>query len=127
MSAPCGTSAAAGEIQPQQPTKAKVVGPLEWLSVSTRERLIKVRVTLTGEDDATKSANLSGPFRPGEGYGFRDLAPGKYRLVAKAEDGPPGPDLWDQYVAVEVGQVTQLPLSPSNSPVSPSAFPGDAK
>jgi len=47
--------------------------------VSARERLIKVRVTLTGEDDATKSVNLSGPFRLGEGYGFRDLAPGKYR------------------------------------------------
>ena len=109
MSAPCGT---------------KVAGPLEWPGVSARERLIKVRVTLTGEDDASKSVNLSGPFRLGEGYGFRDLAPGQYRLVAKAEAGPPALDLGDQYVTVEAGRVTRLPLSATNSKLKPDQFPG---
>ncbi len=118
-----GTDAAV-ESQAQQPTKGKVSGPLEWPGVSPRERLIKVRVTLTGEDDATKSVNLSRPFRLGERYEFRDLAPGKYRLVAKAEDGAPAVELWDQHVSVEAGQVTQLPLSASNSKVSPDRFPG---
>jgi hypothetical protein len=73
---------------------------------------------------ATKSVNLSGPSRLGEGYEFRDLAPGKYRLVAKAEDGAPALDLWDQYVTVEAGRVTQLPLSATNSKVKPDQFPG---
>ena len=92
--------------------------------MSARERLIGVRVTLTGEDHATRSVNLSGSFRLGERYRFRDLTPGKYRLVAKAEDGPPALELWDQYVAFEVGQVTQLPLSGTNTKVKPDQFPG---
>ena len=116
----------AGESQVQPTTKGKVAGPLEWPGVNSRDRLIKVRVTLTGDDDATKSVNLSRPFRLGERYEFRDLAPGKYRLVAKAEDGAPNLELWDQHVTVEAGQVTQLPLSATNSKVSPDQFPGPA-
>ncbi len=128
---PDGRTASTGtdvavESQAQQPTKGKVAGPLEWPGVSPRERLIKVRVTLTGEDDATRSVNLSRPFRLGERYEFRDLAPGTYRLVAKAEDGAPTLELWDQHVTVEAGQVTQLPLSATNSKVTPDEFPGPA-
>jgi tetratricopeptide (TPR) repeat protein len=118
-----GTDAAV-ERQAQESTKGKVAGPLEWPGVNPRERLIKVRVTLTGEDDATRSVNLSRPFRLGDRYEFRDLAPGKYRLVAKAEDGAPTMELWDQPVTVEAGQVTQLPLSASNSKVTTAQFPG---
>jgi tetratricopeptide (TPR) repeat protein len=114
------------ESQAQQPTKGKIAGPLEWPGVNSREHLIKVRVTLTGEDDATKAVNLSRPFRLGERYEFRDLAPGKYRLIAKSEDGAPAMELWDQHVTVEAGQVTQLPLSASNSKVGPDKFPGAA-
>lgn len=114
------------EGQAQQPVMGKVAGPLEWPGVNPRERLIKVRVTLTGEDDATKAVNLSRPFRLGQRYEFGSLAPGKYRLVAKAEDGAPAVELWDQHLTVEAGQVTQLPLSPANSKVTPAQFPGPA-
>jgi hypothetical protein len=103
----------------------KIAGPLEWPGVNSRERLINVRVTLTGKDDGTKSVSLSRPFRLGERYEFRDLAPGKYRLVAKSEDGAPAMELWDQHVIVEAGQVTQMPLSASNSKVGPDKFPGN--
>ena len=113
-----------GGSQAQQSTRGKVGGPLEWPGVNPRVWMIKVRVTLTGDDDATKSVNLSRPFRLGERYEFSDLAPGKYRLVAKAEDGAPSMELWDQRVTVEAGQATQLPLSPSNSKVTPEQFPG---
>lgn len=113
-----------GGSQAQQQTRGKVGGPLEWPGVNPRVWLIKVRVTLTGDDDATKSVNLSRPFRLGERYEFSDLAPGKYRLVAKAEDGAPSMELWDQRVTVEAGQATQLPLSASNSKVTPDQFPG---
>jgi hypothetical protein len=34
--------------------------------------------------------------------------------------------LWDQHVTVEAGQVTQLPLSATNSKVKPDQFPGPA-
>ncbi len=115
-----------GGSQAQQSTRGKVGGPLEWPGVNPRVWLIKVRVTLTGDDAATQSVNVSRPFRLGERYEFRDLAPGKYRLVAKAEDGAPTMELWDQHVTVEAWQVTQLPLSASNSKVSPDTFPGTA-
>jgi tetratricopeptide (TPR) repeat protein len=114
------------EGQAQEPTKGKIGGPLESPGVNSRERLINVRVTLTGEDDSTKSVRLSRPFRLGERYEFRDLTPGKYRLVAKSEDGAPAIELWDQHVTVEAGQVTQMPLSAGNSKVGPDKFPGDA-
>jgi tetratricopeptide (TPR) repeat protein len=115
---------AASAARAQAATKGNVAGTLEWPGVNSRERLIKVRVTLTGDDPSTKSVNLSRPFRLGERYEFRDLAPGKYRLVAKAEDGAPAMELWEQTLSVEAGQVTQLPLGPANSKVSPDQFPG---
>lgn len=92
----------------------------------SRERLIKTRVALTGDDDATRSVNLSRPFRLGERYEFRDLAPRKYRLVATAEDGAPALELWNQNMTVEAGQVTQLPLPATNSKATPDQFPGPA-
>jgi len=110
----------------QAPTKGKLGGSLEWPGVNSRERLIKVRMTLTGDDAATRSVNLSRPFRLGERYEFSNLEPGKYRLVAKSEDGAPAVELWDQQVAIEAGQATQLSLGAANSKVSPSQFPGPA-
>jgi len=121
--ASAGPDASSGP-RAQAATKGNVAGSLEWPGVNPRERLIKVRVTLTGDDDSTKSVNLSRPFRLGERYEFRDLAPGKYRLVAKAEDGAPVTELWEQSRSIEAGQVTQLPLGPANSKVSPDKFPG---
>jgi tetratricopeptide (TPR) repeat protein len=117
-------SAGAPASQAQLAGKGKVGGALEWPGVNSRERLIKVRVTLTGEDPANRSVNLSRPFRLGERYEFSNLDPGKYRLVAKSEDGAPAMELWDQPVTVAPGQATQLSLSATNSKVSPAQFPG---
>ena len=104
--------------------KGKVGGPLEWPGVNSRAWLIKVRVTLSGDDQATRPVNVSRPFRLGERYEFRDLTPGKYRLVAKVEDGAPAVELWNQEVMIEAGKTTQLALSSANSMVSPAQFPG---
>lgn len=120
------TTATTMKSYDQPPTRGKLGGPLEWPGVNPRERLIKVRVTLTGEEDATKSVNLSRPFRLGDRYEFSDLAPGKYRVVAKAEDGAPAVELWDQRVTVEAGKATTLALSASNSTQKPGQFPGPA-
>jgi tetratricopeptide (TPR) repeat protein len=104
--------------------KGKVGGPLEWPGVNSRAWLIKVRVTLSGDDQVTRPVNVSRPFRLGERYEFRDLAPGKYRLVAKAMDGAPAVELWNQEVMIEAGKTTLLALSAANSKVSPAQFPG---
>lgn len=119
------SDSAAGPASPaQQPSKGKVGGSLEWPGVNPRERLVKVRVTLTGDDAATRSVNVSRPFRLGERYEFSNLEPGKYRLVAKSEEGAPAMELWDQQVTIEAGQATQLSLGAANSKVSPTQFPG---
>jgi hypothetical protein len=68
--------------------------------------------------------HLSRPFRLGERYEFRDLTPGKYRLIAKAEQGAPAVELWNQEVTIEAGRTTQLALSAANSKVSATQFPG---
>jgi tetratricopeptide (TPR) repeat protein len=104
--------------------KGKVGGPLEWPGVNSRAWLIKVRVTLSGDDQATRPVHLSRPFRLGERYEFRDLTPGKYRLIAKAEQGAPAVELWNQEVTIEAGRTTQLALSAANSKVSATQFPG---
>ena len=120
--ASASTETAATQVQ--QPNRGKVGGSLEWPGVNSRERLIKVRMTLTGDDAANRSVNLSRPFRLGERYEFGNLEPGKYRLVAKSEDGAPAMELWDQQVTIAAGQATQLSLGAANSKVSPAQFPG---
>ena len=120
------TASTDAAVEGEQSSKGKVGGPLEWPGVNSRVWLIKVRMTLTGDDPATNSVNLSRPFRLGERYEFRDLTPGKYRLVAKSEDGAPPVELWNQQVMIEAGKTTQLPLSAANSKVSPAQFPGPA-
>ena len=118
------SAATAATASASSPTKGKIGGPLEWPGVNPRQWLIKVRVTLTGDDPGTKSVNLSRPFRLGERYDFQNLEPGKYRLVAKVEDGAPPVELWNETATIEAGQTTQLALGPANSRVSPDQFPG---
>lgn len=129
-----GTSAAAAdppetvaEDKPQDRTKGKVVGLIEWPGIGSREQVVMMRLTLTGEDGAAKGVKLSAPFGLGGQYEFPDLAPGKYRLVAASESGGPVMEVWNQPVTVEPGQVTRLPLSASNSKVSPEIFPGPSR
>jgi tetratricopeptide (TPR) repeat protein len=114
----------ATEEKPQDRTKGRIVGQLDWPGIASREQLVMMRVTLTGDDDGTKAVKLSSPFGLGGHYEFSGLIPGKYRLVAASESGGPVTELWNQPVTVEAGQTTQLPLSASNSKVSPEVFPG---
>jgi hypothetical protein len=115
---------AAAESTSQDRTKGKVAGMLDWPGIADREQLVMMRLTLTGEDGAAKGSKLSTQVGLGGQYEFPDLAPGKYRLVAASESGGPIMEVWNQPVSVEPGQVTRLPLSASNSKVSPQVFPG---
>jgi hypothetical protein len=110
--------------KPQDRTKGKIAGMLDWPGIANRERLVMMRLTLTGEDGPAKGAKLSAPFGLGGQYEFPDLAPGKYRLVAASESGGPIMEVWNQPVVVEPGQVTRVSLSATNSKVSPEFFPG---
>lgn len=99
--------------------KTMVKGKLEWKDFDRSERFVAVHVSLTGEDASNRDQKLLRRFRMGERYGFANVPPGNYRLVAKAGDM----QLWDQRLLVEASKDTVLDLNSGNSLVPPEALP----
>ena len=105
--------------------KGRLFGKTEWPGVTPRSRFIRGRVGIEGLDDANRDFKRNRPFRLGDVFEFRDLPPGKYRLVAKDEDK--NTLLWDQQVQVSGGGKTvEVALGPANSVTSPERYPGPA-
>jgi hypothetical protein len=102
-------------------TPGQIIAKTEWPGINPKERLIRGDVSLLGDEPATQDVKQTRPFRLGDLFGFRDLRPGRYRIVAVAEGG--SPTLWDQKVTVEAGKRTELTLTAASASVSPSAFP----
>src|SRR5438445_7850983 len=100
--------------------KGGVRGMTSWPGVAPRERLVPLRITLSGEDTENRDVQLGRRFRLGEPYRLADARPGKYRLRAVAIDQ--NVELWDKQVVVEAGKETALDLSASDSSVSPREF-----
>jgi tetratricopeptide (TPR) repeat protein len=102
-----------------EPSKGRILGRTEWPGVSPRQRLFKGDMVLEGDEEATRGVKRMRPFRVGDSYEFRDLPPGKYRLIASVDDV----NLWDQKVAIEPDKLTEVVLTQASSPVSPAKFP----
>jgi hypothetical protein len=100
-----------------------IAGTTEWPGVNYKERLIRGRVTLTGDDSRTRGVERARPFRLGDRFEFKDLPGGSYRLLAEAW----GVTLWDQKVNVETGRDTEVQLNSASSSVLPSKFPDGVK
>jgi tetratricopeptide (TPR) repeat protein len=94
--------------------KGKVLGKLDWRKIDPRDKLVRVNVSLTGEDVETREVKLGRAFMLGRGYEFRDLPPGAYRLVAEVA----GTTMWDMKVEVPAEKPTTLDLTEGNSAVS---------
>lgn len=94
--------------------KGKVLGKLHWRDIDPRDKLVRVKIRLTGEDVETRDVNLGRDFMLGRVYEFRDLTPGAYRLVAEVA----GTTMWDLKVAVPADKPTTLDLTEGNSAVS---------
>lgn len=103
-----------------KPDKGRVVGRTEWPGVNPHDRMIRGRIGIQGDEPGTAEVKLSRPFRLGDRYEFKDLPPGRYRLVAAVDSTT----LWDQKITVEPGKLTEVNLSQASSPVSPDKFPG---
>ncbi len=101
-------------------SKGTVKGRLEWPPVNPREQLVPVDISIVGDDDSNRDVKLSGRFRLGRHYGFRNLPPGHYRLTAEASE--PRLLLWDQKLTVEGGKDTVLDLTNANSPIRLDQF-----
>lgn len=94
--------------------KGKVLGKLDWRKIDPRDKLVRVNVSLTGDDVETRDVKLGRNFMLGRGYEFRDLPPGAYRLVAEVA----GTTMWDMTVEVPAEKSTTLDLTEGNSAVS---------
>src|SRR5215510_8902892 len=116
--APVANAASAGH---DTTPKGGVRGTTSWPGVTAHERLVPLRITLTGEDNENRDVTLGRRFRLGEPYRLADARPGKYRLRAVAIDQ--NVELWDKQVVVEAGKETTLDLSATYSSVSPREFP----
>jgi hypothetical protein len=96
-------------------------GKTEWPGVEPRQRLVPIRLTVSGDDASNREVSWSRRFRLGESYAFPALPPGKYRLTGEAMDT--GTPLWTHVVTVEPDKETVFDLTAAMSSVSPQAFP----
>ena len=107
------------ETRPVDPsTVGRLVGKTEWPGITPQRRLITGTLSLVGDEPVTQDIKRQRAFRLGDGYEFRDLPAGRYRVVAVVD----GTTVWDEKVTVETGKDTSLMLSQSTSPVPVGKF-----
>ncbi len=99
--------------------KGRISGKTEWPGVSPHKYLYTGNLTLIGDEPATQDVKRTREFRLGDAYGFRDVPPGRYRVVAVIDEKT----LWDQKVQVEAGQQADLVLTQASSRVTAQTFP----
>lgn len=113
---------AAGETAARKvdPTAAgSVAGETRWTGVTPAENPIPIRMSLVGDDDATKHVGQRRDFALGERFEFKDVPEGRYRLVGIFDDKI----IWEQRVTVKGGKQTDVALDQSASTVPPTTFP----
>lgn len=106
------------QARPGDPSIGRLVGRTEWPGVTPKGHLITGTIALVGDEPVTQDVKRQRAFRLGDGYEFRDVPPGRYRVVAVID----GTTVWDEKVTVETGKDTSLMLSQSTSPVPAGKF-----
>jgi TPR repeat len=99
-------------------TVGRLVGKTEWPGVSPQRRLITGTLSLVGDEPVTQDVKRNRAFRLGDGYEFKDVSAGRYRVVAVVD----GTTVWDEKVTVDTGKDTSLTLSQATSPVPAGKF-----
>jgi hypothetical protein len=123
--APAGATAAGAIPGNQGPVtapgvkKGKVAGKLTWQGIEPRAKMVRVNISLTGEDGDARDVKLGREFKIGRGYEFRDVPQGSYRLVAEVA----GTTMWDLKVQVPGDRDTALDLTDGNAAVAASFTP----
>jgi hypothetical protein len=116
------TVADAGQKGPTPPVDSSMVGRLvgktEWPGVTPQRRLITGTLLLVGDEPVTQEVKRNRAFRLGDGYEFKDVPAGRYRVVAVIDETT----IWDEKVTVQTGKDTSLTLSQSTSPVPAGKF-----
>ena len=91
----------------------RVLGQIQWHDIDPHDRMVRITVSLTGEDATTRNVTVTRPFRIGYPYEFRNIPPGSYRLVAEVG----GTSMWDVKIDVSADNDTSLDLTEANSTV----------
>lgn len=99
-------------------TVGRLIGKTEWPGVTPQRRMVTGTMFLVGDEPVTQDVKRNRAFRLGDGYEFRDVPAGRYRVVAVID----GATVWDEKVTVETGKDTSLTLSQSTSPVPAGKF-----
>ena len=94
-------------------TTGRVLGRIQWHDIDPHDRMVRITVSLTGEDVATRNVTVTRPFKIGYPYEFRNIPPGSYRLVAEVGGTP----MWDVKIDVRADNDTPLDLTEANSTV----------
>ena len=92
-------------------TTGRVLGRIQWHDIDPHDRMVRITISLTGEDVATRNVTVTRPFKIGYPYEFRNIPPGSYRLVAEVGGTP----MWDVKINVSAENDTPLDLTEANS------------
>jgi hypothetical protein len=109
-------------FSPDPSSLGRLVGKTEWPGITPHTRLITGQLSLMGDEPVTHDVKRTRAFRLGDGYEFRDVPAGRYRVVAVIDETM----VWDEKVTVDPGKDTSLVLSQSTSPVPAGAFTAPA-
>jgi tetratricopeptide (TPR) repeat protein len=115
--ADASASEAARKVDPA--AQGSVAGETRWPGVTPAEAPIPIRISLAGNDDATKHVGQRRNISLGERFEFKDVPEGLYRLVGIFDDKI----IWEQSVTVKGGKQTDIALDQSASAVPPATFP----
>jgi hypothetical protein len=96
----------------------RLVGKTEWPEVTPQRRLITGSLSLMGDEPVTHDVKRTRAFRLGDGYEFRDVPAGRYRVVAVIDETM----VWDEKVTVEAGKDTNFVLRQATSSVPVEKF-----
>jgi hypothetical protein len=99
--------------------RGKVFGKLTWRGIEPRTKLVRVNISLAGDDVETRDVKLGRDFMLGRVYEFRDVPPGAYRLVAAVD----GTTMWDLKIQVPADKETVLDLGDGNASAASSFDP----
>jgi hypothetical protein len=101
------------------PSRAgRLVGRTEWGDLNPKSQLVTGNLSLIGDEPVTHDVKRTRAFRLGDGYEFKDVPAGRYRIVAVIDETT----VWDEKVTVEVGKDTSVTLRQSTSPVPANRF-----
>lgn len=116
-----GPEAAAAEAAAKKVDPAgqgSVAGQTRWSGVTPAEDRIPIRISLVGAEERTRHVGVRRDVSLGEGFEFKDVPEGQYRLVGIFDDRI----IWDQRVAVKGGKQTDVALDQSASSAPPNTF-----